>query len=130
MYSGSRSACPPSDILTLNPFMATDLRSIWVLAHIRLLEALIPDLKVTPWLSEKWEISQDGLNYTFYLRKGVNFNDSSELTADDAVFTYKYGIGNNAPRYLGTISVLIKDIEKIDNYTVRFILNKPQHSSS
>jgi ABC-type transport system substrate-binding protein len=81
--------------------MATDLRSIWVLAHIRLLEALRPDLKVAPWLSEKWEISQDGLNYTFYLRKGVNFNDSSELTSGDAVFTYKYGIGNNAPRYLG-----------------------------
>ncbi|MEM1611116.1 MAG: ABC transporter substrate-binding protein [Sulfolobales archaeon] len=116
----------PSDILTLNPFMATDLRSIWVLAQIYdPLVALSPDLKVVPWLAERWDVSPDGLNYTFYLRKGVKFHDGSELTADDVVFTYKFGISNKAPRYLGTISTLIKDIEKIDNYTVRFILKQP-----
>jgi len=116
----------PSDILTLNPFMATDLRSIWVLAQIYdPLVALSPDLKVVPWLAERWDVSPDGLNYTFYLRKGVKFHDGSELTADDVVFTYKFGISNKAPRFLGSVSTLVKDVIKIDNYTVRFVLNKP-----
>lgn len=116
----------PSDILTLNPFTATDLRSLWILAQIYdPLVALSPDLKPIPWLAERWEVSPDGLNYTFYLRKGVKFHDGSELTADDVVFTYKYGISNKAARYLGTISNLVRDIEKIDNYTVRFILKSP-----
>ncbi|MEM1633151.1 MAG: ABC transporter substrate-binding protein [Sulfolobales archaeon] len=116
----------PADILSLNPFMATDLRSLWVIAQIYdPLVALSPDLKPIPWLAERWEISPDGLNYTFYLRKGVKFHDGSELTADDVVFTYKFGISNKAPRYLGTVTALIKDIEKIDNYTVRFILKDP-----
>lgn len=116
----------PSDILTLNPFMATDLRSIWVLALIYdPLVALSPNLTVVPWLAERWEVSPDGLNYTFYLRKGVRFHDGAELTADDVVFTYKFGISNKAPRFIGPVSRVLKDIEKIDNYTVRFVLNKP-----
>jgi len=116
----------PSDILTLNPFMATDLRSIWVLGLIYdPLVALSPDLKVVPWLAERWEISPDGKIYTFYLKKGVKFHDGSELTADDVVFTYEFGIKNKAPRFLGTVSQLVEKIEKIDNYTVRFVLKSP-----
>ena len=47
------------------------------------------------------------------------------MTADDVVFTYKFGISNKAPRFLGSVSTLVKDVVKIDNYTVRFVLNKP-----
>jgi ABC-type transport system substrate-binding protein len=116
----------PADILTLNPFMATDLRSIWILGLIyEPLVALSPDLKIVPWLAENWTVSPDGLVYTFYLKKGVKFHDGSELTADDVVFTYEFGIKNKAPRFLGTVSQLVDKIEKVDNYTVRFILKKP-----
>ncbi len=113
----------PSDILTLNPFMATDLRSLWILALIyEPLVALSPDLKIAPWLAEKWEVSPDGKTYTFYLKKGVKFHDGTELTADDVVFTYEFGIKNKAPRFLGAVSQLVEKIEKVDGYTVRFVL--------
>ena len=41
-----------------------------------------------PWLAEKWDISADGLTYTFYLRKGAKFHDGSEVKASDVVYSY------------------------------------------
>jgi len=109
-----RIAFPP-DILTLNPFMVTDLGSIWVLAEIYdTLVAFSPDLKVVPWMAEKWDVSLDGLNYTFYLRKGVKFHDGPELTADGEVFTYRFDISNKAPKFLGSVFTLVKDVVKIE----------------
>ncbi|MCC6014295.1 MAG: ABC transporter substrate-binding protein [Desulfurococcaceae archaeon] len=116
----------PADILTLNPFTATDLRSIWVLGLIyEPLVALSPDLRVVPWLAERWEVSPDGKVYTFYLKRGVRFHDGKELTADDVVFTYEFGIRNKAARFIGTVSELTERIEKVDDYTVRFVLKSP-----
>ena len=45
-------------------------------------------LNVGPDLAEKWEISDDGLNYTFHIRSGLKFADGSPLTAADCVYTY------------------------------------------
>ncbi|RBL66118.1 ABC transporter substrate-binding protein, partial [Pseudomonas sp. MWU13-2625] len=50
--------------------------------------------KVIPGLAEKWEVSADGLTYTFNLRKGVKFQTTDyfkptrEFNADDVVFTF------------------------------------------
>ena len=43
--------------------------------------------QVMPDLAEKWEISSDGLNYKFYLKEGVTFQNGEQLTADDVVNT-------------------------------------------
>ncbi|HEX5502829.1 MAG TPA: ABC transporter substrate-binding protein [Thermomicrobiales bacterium] len=45
-------------------------------------------LNVVPDLAEKWEISDDGLVYTFHLRKGLKFHNGDPLTADDFVYTF------------------------------------------
>ena len=42
-----------------------------------------------PALAEGYEVSDDGLTYTFTLREGVTFHDGSELTADDVVYSYR-----------------------------------------
>ncbi|QLH76076.1 ABC transporter substrate-binding protein [Halosimplex rubrum] len=42
-----------------------------------------------PAVAEGYEVSEDGLTYTFTLREGVTFHDGTELTADDVVYTYR-----------------------------------------
>ena len=41
-----------------------------------------------PELARDWEISEDGTVYTFYLRRGVQWSDGVEFTADDVIFTF------------------------------------------
>jgi oligopeptide transport system substrate-binding protein len=45
-------------------------------------------LKLVPKLCEKWEVSNDGLVYTFHIKKGVKFHDGSPLTAEDFVYSW------------------------------------------
>lgn len=99
--------------------------------------------KVVPGLAEKWEISDDGTEYTFHLRKGVKFHTTKKFTptrdfnADDVVFTFMrqfdkehpyHKVGNASYEYFNGMSMpsLIKDIVKVDDYTVKFILNRPE----
>ena len=72
-------------------------------------------------LAEKYEVSENRLEYTFYLKKGVKWHDGEELTADDIIFTVQ-SIQNpdiNSPLRINWRGVRV---EKIDNYTVKFIL--------
>jgi peptide/nickel transport system substrate-binding protein len=46
-----------------------------------------PDGSVVPGLAQSWEISEDGLTYTFNLHEGVTFHDGSAMTAEDVVFS-------------------------------------------
>ncbi|MFZ4816032.1 MAG: ABC transporter substrate-binding protein, partial [Phototrophicaceae bacterium] len=42
---------------------------------------------ILPWLATAWEISEDGLSYTFTLREGVTFVSGNPVTAADVVFS-------------------------------------------
>ncbi|WP_313343655.1 ABC transporter substrate-binding protein [Sedimentibacter sp.] len=77
---------------------------------------------VIPWLAERWDVSEDGKEYKFYLKKGVKFHDGSELLASDVVFSARrlLDIGEG---FAYIYSDIIKDVEATDNYTVKFILN-------
>ena len=84
------------------------------------------NLKIEGDLAESWEVSKDGLTYTFKLRKGVKFHDGSDFTAEDIKATYERII--NPPD--GVISARkaqhqdIKSIETPDPYTVVFKLGQ------
>ncbi len=84
------------------------------------------NLKVEPHLAEKWEVSEDGLVWTFYLRKDVLWNDGIKFTADDVVVTFNKLIFNPAipssAKDIYTIDGEIFKVEKVDDYRVRFIL--------
>jgi len=109
----------------------------------RLVEFERGTTKVVPALAEKWEISADGLEYTFYLRKGVkfqtteNFTPTRDFNADDVVFTFKrqldkedpyHKVSNATYEYFDGMSMpdLLKDIVRVDDYTVKFLLNRPE----
>jgi peptide/nickel transport system substrate-binding protein len=83
---------------------------------------------IIPDLAHSWEIAKDGKTYTFHLRKGVEFHDGAELTAEDVKATFdrisKPPQGVSIPR-----SVLFKSVEEItapDKYTVQFKLVEPR----
>ena len=82
------------------------------------------DGQVVPHLAERWEASQDGLTWTFYLRKGVKFHDGSELTAEDVVFSMDrlITIGEG---YGYLFAGRVSRSEAVDRYTVRFHMSAP-----
>ena len=112
--------------------------------YSRLVEFDRGTTNVIPGLAESWEVSSDSLEYTFKLRKGVKFQTTDFFTptrdfnADDVVFTFMRQWKKDDPwhqytagaawEYFDGMSMpdLIKDIVKVDDYTVKFVLNRPE----
>jgi dipeptide transport system substrate-binding protein len=101
------------------------------------------DKKVAPALADKWEVSSDGLTYTFHLRPNVQFQTTDyftptrPLTADDVVFTFSRMLDASNPWHkvsgpngfphaqsMGLVK-LVKAVAKVDDSTVKFELNEP-----
>lgn len=76
-----------------------------------------------PMLVEDYDLSEDGLTYTFKLRSGVKFHDGSEMTADDAVASLKrWGAINGRGK---AIFKRMDSIEAPEDLTVRMVFNQP-----
>ncbi len=77
-----------------------------------------------PDLSESYEVSRDGLVYTFTLKKDLEWHDGEKITASDVVFTVKTAQDSRmkSPKRASWDGV---GVEKVDDLTVRFTLNKP-----
>ncbi|NLG49742.1 MAG: peptide ABC transporter substrate-binding protein, partial [Chloroflexi bacterium] len=82
--------------------------------------------EIVPDLAERWEVSQDGTVYTFYLRQDVVWHDGAPFTAEDVVFTVN---AMQHPDFQGVsmLSDMWRSVvvEQVDRYTVRFILREP-----
>ncbi len=80
-----------------------------------------------PYLLEKWEVSQDLLTWTLYVRQGVKFSNGKDFTADDVVFNFNQWLDKDVgSSILGSMSYLSKEgVQKKDDYTVVLTLNEP-----
>ncbi len=81
-----------------------------------------------PDLAEKYEISDDKKTYIFYLRDNLVWQDGEPLTVDDIIFTVELAKLQKLKSPLG-ISLQEVSVEKINEKTVKFVLDKPYASS-
>lgn len=82
---------------------------------------------IKPWLAERWDISPDGRQYTFFLRKGVTFTDGSPFNAE-AVKLNMDAIVANKPRHAWLD--MVNEIERnevVDEHTFRLTLKHPYY---
>ena len=82
------------------------------------------ELNPQPSLSESWEVSEDGLTYTFDLQDDVTWHDGEPFTADDVVFSADVFLRETHPR-LRVILDYVESITAPDDNTVVFKLREP-----
>ena len=88
--------------------------------------------EIQPCLATSWVTSTDKKNITFTLRQGVKFHDGTNFNADAVVFSFERQYNTSHPynqygewAYWGYMFGDIAKVEKIDNYTVKIVLSKP-----
>src|SRR5262245_57269888 len=141
-YGGTMVLSEPDDPKTFNIILASDNATADVLWY-NIFRCPVdyrnggnpPDFD--PGLCTKWEASPDAKTWTFYLRRGVRWSDGEPFNADDLVFTYKVMIDKNVLSPAREVFIegkeengepIFPDIEKLDDYTVRFKLHSPNGS--
>jgi peptide/nickel transport system substrate-binding protein len=132
----------PGDITRTDPAMIDDSNSSYVMQQV--MEGLVSlkpgsTSEVVPALAESWELSDDGLTYTFTLRQDVKFHDGTDFNADAVVYNYERW--KNFPTelqdytyYAGAVfggygdTSNVASIEATDDSTVEITLNTPNSS--
>jgi peptide/nickel transport system substrate-binding protein len=117
-----------SDLRTVNPLLVNDTPSVAFTALM--FEPLIeinPDtLEPVGVLAEAWEVSADGLRWTFYLRDGITWHDGERFSAYDVKFTYDLHLNpETGSSYTSDLSAKLASVEVMNTLTVRFHLRGP-----
>lgn len=109
-----------SDISTLNGLLTSDLPTAYVTGMIfeSVVGASPIDGQPVPGLADSWDISDDGLTYTFHLNPNVMWHDGTPFTAEDVVFSFDVALDEASPNpRRGTISPLLASYRAVDDHT-------------
>ena len=79
------------DVSTLDPAVGYDWQNWSIIKSLfdGLMDYAPGTTDLVPHLAERFDVSEDGLTYTFYLRSGVKFHNGRELVADDVVYSFR-----------------------------------------
>jgi peptide/nickel transport system substrate-binding protein len=146
------------DASRLDPADVTDGESIQRMDNIfeGLVEYESGSTEIKPCLAESWEVSEDGKEIVFHLRKDVKFHDGTDFNADAVLFSFarqydpehpyhEYGewaywgymfsdvdrVESRVPQQLYSFKTIENEeiiVSKVDNYTVKIILKDPNAS--
>ncbi len=117
-----------AEIRTLDPAQINQVLQFQITSNVLSgLTHINPDLTAEGDLAVDWEVSEDGLEWIFHLREGVTFHNGDPFTADDVVFTYNRSKDPDQSIHSRVLSN-VQDVQKVDDYTVKIILEKPQAS--
>lgn len=113
---------------TLNPILATDAYAsrIGSFLYDSLIERDNSTLSWKPKMAERWEVSSDHLQFTFYLRPDLFWHDGKPVTVDDVVYSFQKIMDPvvDAP-HLRVYYQDIKKVERVGERTVRFTYARP-----
>jgi len=130
-YGGTLIFGSAGDACRLDPADVTDGESIQRMDNIfeGLVEYKSGSTEIQPCLAESWDVSEDGMELTFYLREGVKFHDGTDFNADAVVFSFARQYDPDHPyhqygewAYWGYMFSDIGELVKIDDYTVKIVL--------
>ncbi len=132
------------DSTSMDPSHATDGESFYAASAVydNLVQFKYGSTEIEPALATSWEVSNDGLEYTFKLRQGVYFSKTkyfktkSEFTSADVVFSLKRQFDKSHPynkiggafKYWSAMDMsnIVKDVIAVDKYTVKITLKKKE----
>jgi oligopeptide transport system substrate-binding protein len=130
------------DPYTLDPALSSEMTSHdYIMQLFSGLVCFGDDLQPAPDIAQSWDISDDGMTYTFYLRQDVKFHDGRQLTAEDFKYSWERACAPEtgsmtASTYLGDIvgagEVLagatseISGVKVIDDYTLEVTIDAPK----
>ncbi|MFW2545295.1 ABC transporter substrate-binding protein [Primorskyibacter sp. 2E107] len=92
------------------------------------LTRFMADGSVVPGLADSWEISEDGLTYTFHLRDGVTFHDGTSMDAEDVKFTLDRARAEDSQNAQKALFADIASVDVTDPRTVTITLSQPNGS--
>ncbi|MDR3542274.1 MAG: ABC transporter substrate-binding protein [Desulfosporosinus sp.] len=137
--ASNSSASKPNDTLVyaqgaeprgLDPALVDDGESAKVMSNIYegLLKYDKDSTKVEPSLAKSWDVSPDGLTYTFHLQQGVKFQDGTDFNADAVKFNIDRQLPPQVTADMGYASFVygsVKNVEVVDPNTVKINLKSP-----
>jgi len=80
-----------------------------------------------PDLAKRWEVSPDGLAYTFYLQEGVQFHDGTDLDAQAVKWNFEHMMDPQTRAFTRVFYKDVREVEVVDRHTVRFVLHEPNY---
>lgn len=123
-YGGEMVLAFSADPETLFPGRTnnTSAQNAWLYALEGLVE-LNEDGEIVPWLAESWDVSEDGLIYTFKLREGVEFHDGTPFNAEAVAFVFD--LARQEDYGYSKFLTSVEDVEADSEYEVSFHFSEP-----
>jgi len=129
-YGGTLVVGQRSEPKTLNPVVAADGPSREVIGRMMadLIHINRASQQTEPALAKSWTMSKDGRTFMVKLRHGLRFSDGQPFSADDVVFSFQVYLDekvHSPQRDLLIVGGKPIEVQKVDQYTVRFTLAQP-----
>lgn len=104
----------------------TSLTTDWLVME-QIMDPLVvlgPDGTYQPWLATEWEISEDGLTWTFKLREDVTFHNGEPFNAQAVKYTFNEAMTEEESHYVVQLTDL-EAINVVDDFTVEMVTTRP-----
>lgn len=123
LVSAQRQAVP-----TMDPSIKYDasIRTMQQAMYDALLKYVGTPPRVEPWLAEKYDVSDDGLTYTFHLARNAKFHNGDPVTAEAVRWSFERTLKlGKGPAWMLNAFLKAENIKVIDDHTVSFTLDRP-----